>query len=270
MPIGDIPGWHQIFTDDFTENVPIGSFPSAVSNKWDAYPDGWKDTSKNGTYYPSKVVSIQNGVMNLYLHTENGIHMVAAPEPKLPGTVGSEGGLLYGRYVVRFKADPVPDYKISWLLWPDSEVWPRNGEINFPEGNLNSTICGYMHHQNGRSSKDQDAYCTSVALTSWHTAIIEWLPNKLNFILDGQTIGTSTNRVPNTPMHWVLQTETETTFHASPPSDAAAGNIQIDWVAVYVPSSTAPTSMITPSPTGDAVTLRGKRPEHLIISRPRR
>src|SRR5437660_700572 len=43
MPVGDIPGWHQIFTDDFTTDVPLGSFPDAVSDKWSDYPDGWPD-----------------------------------------------------------------------------------------------------------------------------------------------------------------------------------------------------------------------------------
>src|SRR5215472_1874929 len=27
MPVGDIPGWHQVFSDDFTTDVPLGSFP---------------------------------------------------------------------------------------------------------------------------------------------------------------------------------------------------------------------------------------------------
>jgi len=31
MPVGNLPGWTQIFTDDFTTNVPLGSFPEAVS-----------------------------------------------------------------------------------------------------------------------------------------------------------------------------------------------------------------------------------------------
>src|SRR5919199_132400 len=34
MPVGDIPGWHQIFTDAFTKTMPIGSFPGAVASKW--------------------------------------------------------------------------------------------------------------------------------------------------------------------------------------------------------------------------------------------
>ena len=30
-----------MFTDNFTENVPLGSFPAAVSGKWTAYPYPW-------------------------------------------------------------------------------------------------------------------------------------------------------------------------------------------------------------------------------------
>ena len=258
MPVGDIPGWHQVFADDFTTDVPLGSFPSAIANRWKAYPDGSKDTSGNGTYYPSKVVSIQNGVMNVYVHTENGVHMVAAVGPILPNQVGSSQ--LYGRYAIRFKADPVPGYKTAWLLWPDSEVWPRDGEIDFPEGGLASNICGYMHYQNGTSGGDQDKYCTPTTYTSWHTAVIEWLPTRLTFLLDGQVVGNSTSRIPNTPMHWVIQTETSL---ASVPTDTAAGNVQIDWVAMYSPSGTPPTSPTltsSPSPTNTPVPTQTSTP----------
>lgn len=235
MPVGDIPGWHQIFADDFRTDVPTGSFPGSVyGDKWTVYPDGWKDTTGNGQYYPSKVLSVTNGVLNMHIHTENGIHMVAAPEPKLPG-VAAGNGQLYGRYTVRFRSDAIPGYKTAWLLWPDSGMWPRDGEIDFPEGNLNNTISGFMHHQNGTWGGDQDAYSTTVTYMAWHTATIEWSPNALTFILDGQTIGTSTSYVPSTPMHWVLQTETQLSGGA--PSDSAAGDVQIAWVAVYAPAN---------------------------------
>jgi hypothetical protein len=232
MPVGDLTGWRQVFTDDFTTNVPVGQFPAAVSSKWSVYPDGWKDTSKNGTYSPSSVVSIQNGVMNKYLHTANGVHRVAAVLPRIPGA-NAAGGLPAGRYAIRFKADPVPGYKVAWLLWPDSEVWPRDGEIDFPEGDLNGTISGFMHRQNGTSGGDQDAASSSARFTSWHTAVIEWSPGRCRFILDGTVILDKTSRVPNTSMHWVIQTETD--LSGTPPSNSAAGNVQIDWVAVWVP-----------------------------------
>jgi hypothetical protein len=238
MPVGDIAGWHQVFTDDFTKTVAIGRFPGAVSNKWFAYPDGWKDDSKKGTYFPSKVVSEHGGVLDLFLHTENGVHMVSAPVPKLAaGSHHYGSGLSAGRYVVRFKADPIPCYKTAWLLWPDSGVWPRDGEIDFPEGPLDGSISGYMHRQNGTSRNAQDVYNTAVTYSSWHTAVIEWRPaiHDLKFYLDGKRVGHSTSRVPNTPMHWVLQTETR--LAGCVPTKRVAGHVLIDWVAVYVPSA---------------------------------
>ena len=231
VPVGDLPGWHQVFADDFTSDVGLGSFPQAVADKWSAYLDGWHDTSGHGTYMPSKVVSIANGVMNLHLHTENGVHMVAAPVPRIPGAPGAEGGMQYGRYAVRFRADPVPCYKTAWLLWPDSEVWPHDGEIDFLEGRLTATISAFLHRQDATSGSDQDAYDTSVDYGGWHTAVIEWSPSTTAFILDGTTIGTTTSRIPDTPMHWVLQTETATS--GCIPPDNAAGNVQIDWVTAY-------------------------------------
>jgi hypothetical protein len=234
MPVGDVRGWHQVFTDNFTTNVRLGSFPSAVSSKWGAYPDGWHDTSGRGTYMPSKVVSVQNGVMNLHIHTENGIHMVAVPYPLIP-RASSHNGRLYGRYAVRFRADPLAGYKTAFLLWPDSEVWPRDGEIDFPEGNLNTTISAFMHRQGGTRGGADDAYRTSKTYPSWHTAVIQWGPSATTFILDGATIGTSTRGIPKTPMHWVLQTETA--LHGRGPSHRTAGDVQIDWVTVYRPAS---------------------------------
>ena len=234
LPVGNIPGWHQVFADDFTGNVPLGSFPSAVASKWSAYPDGWKDTSRNGTYMPSQVLSEHNGVLDMYIHTVNGVHLVSAPEPKIPGAAGSEGGLLYGRYAVRFRADAIPGYKTAWLLWPDSESWPSEGEIDFPEGNLSGTMCAYMHHLGASSGGDQDAYCTGTGYTGWHTAVTEWTPSSVRFFLDGRLVGTSTSRIPNSPMHWVLQTETNTSGIA--PSASAAGHVLVDWVSVYTPA----------------------------------
>lgn len=250
MPVGNLPGWTQVFTDDFTTNVPVGGFsncnsyyhqcfglPADVRSKWFAFPDGWKDASGNGTYMPSKVMSIQNGVMNLYLHSENGVRMVAAPQPIIPVGEGPDTGLLYGRYAIRFRADPLVGYETTFLLWPDSEVWPRDGEIDWPEGDLAgtqwSTMNAYMHHQGATSGSDQDAFASGVPYGAWHTLVIEWLPTRVSFIIDGRTIGTSTTRIPNTPMHWVLQTPTSLDALASL---STAGHLQIDWVAVWKPA----------------------------------
>ncbi len=234
MPVGDLPGWRQIFADDFTTNVPLGQFPAAVSDRWGAYQDGWKDTTGHGTYMPSKVLSVSGGLLNFTIHTEGGVHMVSAPYPRINGPSSKGFGQLYGRYAVRFRADPLRLYKTAWLLWPDSEKWPGDGEIDFPEGDLDGQISAFMHRKGATSGSDQDEYRTDATYPTWHTAVIEWRPSSLTFILDGRVIGHSTNRVPDTPMHWVLQTETALTDES--PDDTTAGNVQVDWVAVYQPA----------------------------------
>lgn len=225
MP-GDVPGWRQVFADDFLVDVELGDFPAAVSDKWGAYDDGWSDTSNNGTYFPSKVVSIAGGLLDMYIHTEEGVHLVSAPVPELPT-------MLYGRYAIRFRADPVPGYKTAWLLWPDSGVWPRDGEIDFPEGNLDGTIHGFMHRQDATVGNDQDAFSTEATYPTWHTAVIEWTAGRCELFLDGVSLGSATARIPNTPMHWVIQTETR--LGGGPPADDAAGHVQIDWVVAWAP-----------------------------------
>ena len=141
---------------------------------------------------------------------------------------------MYGRYVVRFRADAVPGYKTAWLVWPDSESWPYDAEIDFPEGNLDGSINGFVNHQGATSGADQAASTTNVTYTGWQTAAITWLPTGVTFQLDGTTIGTETSPVPNTPMHLVLHTETSTI--GAGPTSSASGNVQIDWISVYSPA----------------------------------
>ena len=86
MPVGDLEGWRQIFTEDFTTPAPLGQFVKVYGNRWIAYPSPWRDTSKRGIYNPEKVLSVANGVLDWHLRTENGTPYVGAVIPKIPGT----------------------------------------------------------------------------------------------------------------------------------------------------------------------------------------
>ena len=222
MPVGNLTGWKQVFADDFTKTAALGSFLSTYGSTWSAYPSPWKDTSRNGTYNPAKTLSTANGLLDIFVHTENGVHYVSAPEPRLPT-------MTYGRYSVRFQSDSTPGYKAAWLLWPDSGVWPGDGEIDFPEGDLDSNMSAFAHFASGNGG--QDAFTLAATFASWHTATVEWTPGKVVFYLDGRVVGTCTKMVPSKPMHWVLQTET--TLSGAVPSDSASGHVRIDWVTAY-------------------------------------
>ena len=139
-------GWRRVFAEDFRQPVARGAFPgTAYGAKWRVYPDGWKDTTKLGTYVPSRVLSVHGGLLDYYLHSSGGQHLVAAALPKTE--VGA-----YGRYAVRFRADRrMHGYKTAWLLWPDSKKWPEGGEIDWPEGNLDGTsFSAFMHYARPR------------------------------------------------------------------------------------------------------------------------
>lgn len=240
LPAGDLPGWKQIFAEDFTKgDVPLGGFPGPLYQAdWSAgYKDGTPDTAgqasggKSG-YYPSKVLSVHNGMLDWFLHSENGVFMGAAPAPKIPNASTApprSNSLLYGRVSVRFKADSLAGFKTAWLFWPDSGVWPRDGEIDFPEGDLADIVYGAAHWANPDPSA-ADKFDSTSPFTSWHVATTEWSPGRVEFILDGQSLGVSTTMVPATPMHYILQTEA---CLPKCPAPETQGHVYLDWIAVW-------------------------------------
>jgi hypothetical protein len=241
-PRADLPGWQHEFADDFA--TPTPAFPGpAYAATWWAYPSGWTDTSasvgrpatEQGHYDCARTCSVGGGVLALNLHSEAGTPYVAAPVPRLLGAGSAPTGQLYGRYSVRFRATANgPGYKTAWLLWPDSDNWPGDGEIDYPEGSLDGGFAGFVHHQGATSGSDQMRIPSSGdagGYGAWHEATIEWSPGRVEFFLDGASIGAETARVPATPMHWVLQSETEVT--ATPTPDTSTANIEIDWVSVW-------------------------------------
>jgi hypothetical protein len=252
------PTW----SDDFTgENVPLGTWtgcssngpvqsshctglPANVDSKWWAYPSGWQDTSKLGTYNPAKTLSIANGQMTIHLNRDSTGTWVAAPLPKLPNAVGKDGGQQYGTYSVTWKADqPTAGFKLAWLLWPDSGTWPGDGEIDFPEGSLGGSISAFMHRQGGTSGSSQDAYSTGVPMAgAWHTTVVDWQADHCDFYVDGKLVGHSTSAIPNTPMHLVLQSETS----GSGPALGAFADIHISNYSYWKPGTWSPSLLSAP------------------------
>lgn len=241
---GDLPGWKQVFEEDFSAgDVPLGAFPGdRYSMRWSAgYPDGTPDTAgqfsggRSG-YYPSKVLSVQDGVLDWYLHSENGISMGAAPQPRIPRATAGQpqgNGLLYGRYAARFRADSLAGFKAVWRLWPASGAWPREGGIGLPEGGLANTIQGGVHYAGPDGSAASDIHGSTLDFASWHVAAVEWTPDRVDFFLDGRSIGTSTEALPATPMHLILQVES---CLPECPLPDAAGHIYLDWISIWSPA----------------------------------
>ncbi|WP_345954922.1 glycoside hydrolase family 16 protein [Mucilaginibacter sp. PAMB04168] len=229
-PQGNMAGWTQVFLEDFKTDVPLGAFPgNAYGNKWSVYKDGTGVTNRppTGKYYPSKVISVKDGILREDLHTEDGISMSAAISPLKDGAYLSQ---LYGKYSVRFKYVAAPGYKYAWLLWPKSNNW-NDGEIDFAEGHDQNASAAFLHFE-GAPRKQDEFKIPEVDMSQWHTFSCEWTPGKVVFKLDDKIFGTSERaEVPTKPMRMTLQSES---CVGSPCPDAGArGLVEIDWVAIY-------------------------------------
>lgn len=230
-------GWVQVFTDQFVTDAALGQFLAVYGARWGAYNAGetasFPDTSGHGHYSPAQTLSVSGGLLDIWLHTVGGIHMVSAPYPKVKGqATASANGQVYGRYEIIWRCDSLHGYKVVPLLWPDSDNMTADGEFDNPEANCDGTISAFMHRPGG----GQDSRSTAIlAASGWHTSVTEWLPGSCKFFLDNVQMGAEiTANVPTTSFHWVLQCETST--DGTIPADVVSGHVQIDSVTVYTAS----------------------------------
>ena len=174
MPIGDLVGWQQVFTEDFLKPVPVGGFYGKASeplggqllttglagynaygpgrtsgNEMRVYADNWNTTGGRSKYAPSKALSIRddvagaNGVFDVWLHTDTPAGGSAA----VPVGVAAWFPIPY--FSNAFEIGPYVrvDFRLRTLeaVGPNptqfhvvplliGNPWPDDGESDYPEG----------------------------------------------------------------------------------------------------------------------------------------
>lgn len=231
MPSGDLPGWRQTHAQDFSTPAALGQVGAVYGEDMRGY-SGFPDTAKRGMYSPDSVLSVSNGRLDFFLHSEDGSPRVACVIPF------GYSGQKYGRYSIRFRADVLPDYKIAFMLWPLSNNWGE-GEIDWPEGKLGgdkfyatSAISGSLNEGVMKFDPPDRGYSSTDA-SDWHVATTEWTPGSVKWFWDGVPVSQTAlpAGVPSTKLRWTLQAETRD--GAVVPETAAAGHLQIDWAVQY-------------------------------------
>ena len=224
LPSTDLPHWKLRVAEDFTgTDLPAG---------WGAY-SGQPGGQPNGLWKESHAV-VRNGVLTLAGY-QDGAKFVTAGVMAYGANVGKQ---TYGKYEVRFRMAQGHGVKYAVLLWPESERWPIDGEIDFAEdgGTDRRGTTATLHYGADNSQVQKDL---TGDFSQWNTLGVEWSPGKLVYTLNGRPWSTVTGAmVPHTPMNLALQTEANTcgTWAGATCPDRttpAHVDMQVDWTATY-------------------------------------
>jgi hypothetical protein len=247
-------GYARIDQTDFPNTVPIGPAHPETLNHLKPRPDvardaTFTDSSGRGHYSWKHTTSEHDGMLDIWLHTENAgqgtrshvpsgtVHYVSAPLSVVADTVAHKKAFdvhLIAKYPV------VDGRKIAHLLWNTGTN--VNGEDDFPEGKLDGgTDKGNgFHHFFGTGG--QQAWPAHTNLQNWHLYTIRYhakgyrghATGYIQFLLDGVKISSGsgeTDRICPDGMWYVAQIET---FLAGQPipDPADEGHVYFDWFAI--------------------------------------
>jgi hypothetical protein len=224
MPVGDLPGWKQVFTDDFPGTA-------VDERKWGPY-HGQPAGDPGGWWEPSHVEA-GGGVARLRSYRDGGRWV--------SGGMSSARALSqrYGRYDVRFRMDAGYGIGSTILLWPTADHWPP--EIDFAESggrdDVRALMSATLHY--GDDDRIVQRQVTG-DFTRWHTMGVEWTPGRLVYTLDGAPWATVVHPgVPDEPMELDVQTQAGSEGDVwTPAPDAGTPpevDMEIDWVVAYAP-----------------------------------
>jgi beta-glucanase (GH16 family) len=122
-------------------------------------------------------------------------------------------------------------------LWPDSDRWSEDGEIDFaevvrPDRSQDNVTVHY-----GRSETFQRTVVQG-DFTKWHTFAIDWAPDHIIVYLDAVAVATVTDpaAVPHSPMHLAIQQDPGPVEGWVPARNSSTPDVvmmHVDWVRVY-------------------------------------
>ena len=222
-----LPGWTRIYCTDFLgAHLPPG---------WLTFK-GRPQGDPAGLWEPTHV-QVQGGVLDL----------TTSRDPAYHDAWVSGGACLcglpvrYGAFFVRSRLTGGGPASVQ-LLWPKDNHWPP--EVDFYESWQFPNNNTFTVHWASTDHKAQG--WRKANMTKWHTWGVFWTPTKLVFVVDWgandwSVWGTLDRKgtIPTTPMTLDLQQEAWCSIAPNGcPTKASA--MLIDWVTVFVPTTSTP------------------------------
>jgi hypothetical protein len=253
------PGWYSPYSDgtgDTSNRAGVGNGVWLNSQSVMVGPGA----SGDGYQVPA-------GVLDIWQHVANGVPISAVLIPDQPD-YNADQGLTSECVAFVFRVvNPAAGWKMVPLLWDDPTqpagvTATGSEEIDSPEIEFTpNTVTTALHFPNANYvvpyfGETDNIFNYSLVTGSYGINLNNWTewqtcrtPGQLTVSVDGQQVFTATNgetfnqwgqattvTVPDTSMHWVLQTETSTLTNNQPAANSA-DHVEFDWVQITAPGS---------------------------------
>ena len=207
-------GWTLVQSDDF-------SGTAVDTTKWTIYSGA--GNGGNGLRAAS-ALSVGNGLLTITAQMVNGTLVSGGMSDKFNQT--------YGRFEFRVRTDPDPSLVTSGvvLTWPQSGIWPLDGENDIYETTLDADRTPFKSFVHYGSTNQQYWYIHSgIDGTQWHTMAMEWEPSAIRIYRDGILAWTVTDAsaIPDVAHHLSIQLD------AFKQLMTGTVRLQVDWIKIY-------------------------------------
>ncbi|WP_424492923.1 family 16 glycosylhydrolase [Salinimicrobium sp. GXAS 041] len=241
-PPGEEPEPEE-FETEYTELVweqdfESGSLDTAIWNfETGNGENGWGNQEKQ--YYTQENVTVEDGNLVITARAEetSGFDYSSSRI-----TTKDNFEFTYGRVEARAKLpEGAGTWPAIWMLGSNyAEVgWPESGEIDIMEhvGNDQNTIHGTLHYP-GRSAGNADGGTISIENVSseFHTYSMEWSPERIVFLVDGEVYHTYVNTPDSSFNHdffLILNVAMGGTFGGEIDPDFDESSLVVDYIKVF-------------------------------------
>lgn len=178
-----------------------------------------------------------NGLRRPEAITQSDGTLKITAKDDVSGGMAHSSGQLYGRWEFRARTEPGRGLGSAILLWPDSEQWPRDGEVDIMEvPGENRDLAHFVLHW----GEANNVHGTDIAgnFAQWHTFAVEWLPDRITWFVDGVQRYENTDKaaIPTTPMHLTIQLDQGPKKNWIPAPDETTPDtvtLEVDWVRIH-------------------------------------
>ena len=254
------PQWNIVWSDEFNGTSINKNIWTFETNNGCPNLCGWGNNELE--YYTSRTNNAfeSGGLLHIVARQEstNGSSFTSARMK----TEGLYNTPVYGRIVWRARLPAgVGMWPGLWMLGSDFPTvgWPGCGEIDVVENNgANPTFVQGSLHSNAGGPTAIFNFIGGDSVTNFHTYLLDWEPNSIQWFVDGQLYETQSSQAPfNAPFYLLMNLAVGGNYVSNPTiSQIEAGTvfpaeIQVDYVRVL--ELTAPLQIAVAQSNGNVV-----------------